>query len=95
MANNDKNVIGGPLDRSDFAVQMLPPSLPTFSLEVEVIYRLQQLRRERGYTLQEVYDATGIHIARLEANKANMTVLTLSVLCRHYGVSLANFFQGL
>lgn len=72
---------------------------PTFSsvpsLEVEVIYRLQRLRRERGYTLQEVYDATGIHIARLEANKANMTVITLSTLCRHYGVSLADFFQGL
>jgi transcriptional regulator with XRE-family HTH domain len=74
---------------------MLPPVPPVPSLEVEVIDRLQRLRRERGYTLQEVYDATGIHIARLEANKANMTVLTLAVLCRHYEVTLANFFEGL
>ncbi|MGI4736839.1 MAG: helix-turn-helix domain-containing protein [Janthinobacterium lividum] len=95
MANNDKNVIVSPLDRLDFAVQMLPPFPDIPSLEVEVIYRLKQLRRERGYTLQEVYDATGIHIARLEANKANMTVITLAVLCQHYKVTLADFFQGL
>lgn len=74
---------------------MLPPLSPAPSLEVEVTYRLQRLRRERGYTLQEVYDATGIHIARLEANKANMTVITLGALCRYYGVSLADFFEGL
>jgi transcriptional regulator with XRE-family HTH domain len=74
---------------------MLPPFSPVPSLEVEVIHRLQRLRRERGYTLQEVYDATGIHIARLEANKANMTIMTLAALCRHYEVTLANFFEGL
>jgi DNA-binding Xre family transcriptional regulator len=94
-ANNDKYVIGSPLDRSDFAVQMLPPFSHAPSLEAEVVYRLQRLRRERGYTLQEVYDATGIHIARLEASKANMTVMTLAALCRHYEVTLSDFFRGL
>jgi transcriptional regulator with XRE-family HTH domain len=74
---------------------MLPPIPDAPSLEVEVIYRLKRLRRERGYTLQEVYDATGIHIARLEANKSNMTVITLAALCRYYEVTLADFFQGL
>lgn len=74
---------------------MLPPFPDTPSLEVEVVYRLKRLRRERGYTLQEVYDATGIHVARLEASKANMTVMTLAALCRHYGVTLADFFRGL
>ncbi len=74
---------------------MLPPSPATPSLEAEVIYRLQRLRRERGYTLQEVYDATGIHIARLEASKANMTVITLAALCLHYEVTLADFFRDL
>lgn len=74
---------------------MLPPSPAGPSLEAEVVHRLQRLRRERGYTLQEVYDATGIHIARLEASKANMTVITLAALCRHYEITLAEFFSGL
>ena len=74
----------------------MPPHFPAaYSLEAEVIYRLQRLRRERGYTLQEVYDATGIHIARLESSKANMTVITLAKLCQYYEVSLADFFLGL
>jgi transcriptional regulator with XRE-family HTH domain len=74
---------------------MLSPLFEAPSLEVEVVHRLQRLRRERGLSLQEVYDATGIHIARLEARKANMTVLTLATLCRHYEVTLADFFRGL
>lgn len=74
---------------------MLPPFPDAPSLEVEVIYRLKRLRRERGYTLQEVYDATGIHVARLEASKANMTVMTLATLCRYYEIPLADFFHGL
>lgn len=61
----------------------------------EVVHRLQRLRRERGHTLQEVYDATGIHVARLEASKANLTVITLAALCHYYKVSLADFFHGL
>ena len=74
---------------------MRPPLFETPSVEVEIVHRLQRLRHERGFSLQEVYDATGIHIARLEARKANMTVLTLATLCRHYEVTLENFFRGL
>jgi transcriptional regulator with XRE-family HTH domain len=65
------------------------------AVENEVVYRLQLLRREKGYTLQEVYDTTGIHIARIEARRANMTISTLASLCRFYGVTLAEFFRGL
>jgi transcriptional regulator with XRE-family HTH domain len=74
---------------------MQPPLSEIPSLEVEVVNRLQRLRHERGISLLEVYDATGIHIARLEARKANMTVLTLATLCRHYEVTLSDFFRGL
>jgi len=65
------------------------------TIEAEVVHRLQQLRRERGNTQQEVYDATGIHIARLEARRANMTISTLASLCRFYGITMADFFRGL
>lgn len=72
---------------------MLAPLSDTFSLEI--VHRLQRLRRTRGLTLQEVYDATGIHVARLEASKTNMRVTTLAVLCQYYDISLAEFFQDL
>jgi transcriptional regulator with XRE-family HTH domain len=76
---------------------MLPDhSNPAAStIEAEVVHRLQQLRREKGSTQQEVYDATGIHIARLEARRANMTINTLASLCRFYGIPLAEFFRDL
>ena len=73
--------------------RMLTPLSDT--LPLEIVHRLQRLRRARGLTLQEVYDATGIHVARLEASKANMRVATLAVLCQYYDISLAEFFQGL
>ena len=72
---------------------MLSP--PLDSLPLEIVDRLQRLRRARGLTLQEVYDATGIHVARLEASKTNMRVVTLAVLCQYYEISLTEFFQGL
>ena len=72
---------------------MLAPS--SDSLPLEIVHRLQRLRQARGHTLQEVYDATGIHVARLEANKTNMRVVTLAALCQYYEISLAEFFHGL
>jgi transcriptional regulator with XRE-family HTH domain len=60
-----------------------------------LIQRLQQLRQARELTQQEVYNDTGVHIGRLEAQRANMTLRTLVVLCRYYHVSLAELFQGL
>ncbi|RPD44121.1 XRE family transcriptional regulator [Hymenobacter sediminis] len=61
----------------------------------EIVRRLQELRRERLQTQQEVYDATGVHIGRLEAQRANMTLRTLVILTRYYDVSLTELFQGL
>ena len=69
-----------------------PPLVP---LPLEIVNRLQRLRRARGLTLQEVSDAPGSHVARLEASKTNMRVATLAVLCQYYEISLAEFFLGL
>ena len=57
--------------------------------------RLKAAREHKQLTLQEVYDFTGIHVGRLEANRANMTVLTLLNLCRFYGVQPADMVTGL
>jgi transcriptional regulator with XRE-family HTH domain len=55
----------------------------------ELARRLKVVREQRQFTLQEVYDATGIHVGRIESSGINVTLLTLAALCKHYQVGLA------
>lgn len=38
---------------------------------------------------------TGIHVARIEANRLNVTVTTLDTLCRYYDTTMADLLQGI
>ncbi|AMM50706.1 hypothetical protein TH61_05290 [Rufibacter sp. DG15C] len=55
--------------------------------------RVKQLREAKGVTLEVVFHDTGIHLARLEAGRANVTLSTLEAVCQYLGVSLAEFFS--
>lgn len=61
----------------------------------ELAWRLKVVREQRQLTLQEVYDATGIHIGRIESSGINVTLLTLAALCKHYQVELATLVADL
>ena len=61
----------------------------------ELARRLKSVRQERQLTLQEVYDATGIHISRIESSGLNVTLLTLAKLCQYYQVQLTTIVEGL
>jgi transcriptional regulator with XRE-family HTH domain len=37
----------------------------------------------------------GIQMARLESGKKNISISTLSVICKYLGVSLSEFFKGI
>jgi len=51
------------------------------------------LKALRGETSQlTVFNVTNIHIGRIEAGAENMTIITLSHLCKYFGVSLSQFF---
>lgn len=67
----------------------VPPSL------AELAARLKAARERRKLTLLDVFNMTGIHVGRLESNRANMTVLTLLTLCRLYMVQPAEVVAGL
>jgi hypothetical protein len=54
---------------------------------------LKQLREDSGLIQADVYNDTNIHIGRIETAKANLTVSTLSVLCKYYKTSLSDFFK--
>lgn len=59
----------------------------------EVIVRLKQLRRDRGFSQMDVYIDTDINIARIESGHGNISLSTLADLCDYYQLTLTEFFQ--
>jgi transcriptional regulator with XRE-family HTH domain len=60
-----------------------------------VVNALKQLRENARLTQENVYNDTGIHIARIETGKVNITLSTLHNLLQYYHVSLSSFFSQL
>lgn len=60
-----------------------------------IAVRLKELRVEKELSQEVVYFNTGIHIGKIETEKYNITVSTLSKLCDYYGVTLEEFFRGI
>jgi transcriptional regulator with XRE-family HTH domain len=53
--------------------------------------RIKELRKAKGVTQEEVYNATGVHIARVEQGKRDVSYTTLRKLSAYFQVSLAVF----
>ncbi|MFC0521390.1 helix-turn-helix domain-containing protein [Mesonia maritima] len=58
----------------------------------KIALKIKALRNEKGLTQEEVYNDLGIHIARIEANRSNITVSTLSEICKYFSISLKDLF---
>ena len=54
---------------------------------------LKQLREEKGVTQEDVYNDTNIHVGRIETSKANLSVSTLSALCKYFKIKLSDFHK--
>ncbi|GAB3639169.1 hypothetical protein GCM10027422_47600 [Hymenobacter arcticus] len=70
-------------------------AVPSSSFLLELARRLKAVREARRQTLQEVYDETGIHVARLETGRRSVALLTVALLCRYYQVELGQVVAGL
>ena len=44
------------------------------ALVAKVIARIRKLREQKGITLQEFYNDTNIHLARIESNKCDISI---------------------
>jgi len=62
------------------------------ALLLDIAEKIKQLRAERSLTQEDVYNDTGIHIARIETGKLNITISTLHALLGYFGVTLKEFF---
>lgn len=61
-------------------------------LLAEITLGIKTLRKEKNITLETFFFDTGIHLARIEQGKINITVSTLSQICRYFNISLKEFF---
>ena len=59
----------------------------------KIILTIKQVRKKHGVTLENFYFETGIHLARIEQGKTNISVSTLSKIRNYFTLSLADFFK--
>jgi transcriptional regulator with XRE-family HTH domain len=61
----------------------------------KIVVKIKKLREQHKVTLQEFYNDTGIHLARIESEKRDLPISTLKRICEYFNVSLGEFFKGL
>jgi len=54
---------------------------------------IKGLREINSLTQEDVYNDTNIHIGRIETARANLSISTLSALCKYFKISMAEFFR--
>ena len=54
---------------------------------------IKQIRESTAITLDDFYVDTGIHLARIEQGKTNISISTLSSICNYFNISLKEFFN--
>lgn len=64
-------------------------------LNISIAQKIKRLRAIRGVTLEIFYFDAGIHLARIEQGKTNITVNTLFEICKYFDVNLSDFFSDL
>lgn len=53
----------------------------------------KELREEKGLTQETVYNDTNIHVGRIESAVSNLSISTLSALCKYYKIKLSDFMK--
>lgn len=91
ILNNDINVIIFLFRYAEIA--FMEKQYQDVDLLSEVVTCIKAIRKSKKITLEVFYFDTGIHIARIEQGKTNMTLSTLSKICNYFGMSLLDFFK--
>lgn len=62
---------------------------------LELSNRVKLLRKERNLTQEDCFNDTGIHFARIEQGKRDISYTTLYKICEYFDISLQDFFNDL
>lgn len=66
--------------------------LQNIELIERIVSCIKEIRRSKNITLETFYFDTGIHLARIEQGKQNISVATLSKICGYFEIKLSDFF---
>jgi len=58
----------------------------------KIATRIKGIRERAGVTHEQFYNDTDIHIGRIERAQTNITVVTLTHICKYFDISLSDFF---
>lgn len=61
----------------------------------KIVLKIKKLREQKGVTLQEFYNDTGIHLARIESQKRDIPISTLNRICEYFDLTLSEFLRGM
>lgn len=64
-------------------------------LHERVVERLKEVRKQKGFTQENVRFDLDINISRIEVGQHSITLTTLADLCDYYGITLEEFFKGI
>jgi transcriptional regulator with XRE-family HTH domain len=70
----------------------VPKQLQNSELLERIVFCIKEIRKTKSITLEVFYFDTGIHLARIEQGKQNITVSTLFKICTYFQISLSDFF---
>ncbi|HQZ25758.1 MAG TPA: helix-turn-helix transcriptional regulator [Flavobacterium sp.] len=70
----------------------MPRQLQNINLNQRIVFCIKEIRKKKNITLEVFYFDTGIHLARIEQGKQNITVSTLLKICDYFGIKLSDFF---
>jgi len=60
-----------------------------------VASKLKVFRESCNKSQEKVTDDTGINIGKIELGTTNISLTTLSILCKYYGYTLEELFRGI
>jgi hypothetical protein len=69
------------------------PQLRDKELLQKIALVIKELRNHAQLSQEDVYNETNIHIGRIETAKDNLSVSTLSALCKFFKISLSDFYK--
>ncbi len=71
----------------------MPKQLQNELLIKQIVACIKTIRKQKAVTLEAFYFDTGIHLARIEQGKQNVSVATLAQICTYFEISLSDFFK--
>ena len=70
----------------------MPKHFKNSILISQIILCIKELRKDKKVTLEIFYFDTGIHLARIEQGKHDISVSTISKICEYFEISISDFF---